>query len=124
MNETYTANNRSAVSNGRRFYLTKGGEQSLAGRRVRDIFLAIVEDKGGADRLSEGQTLLARRIASLAVECELMEAERAEGGDLDIEKYCTATNTIGRTLSRLGLRREAKDVSNLPSLADLRAGRF
>jgi len=111
MSETYSANNRSAVSNGKRFYLSKGGEQSLVGRRVRDIFLAIVEDRGGADRLSEGETVLARRIATLAAECEAMEDARAGGGTLDIEAYSGATNTIGRQLARLGLKRASKDVT-------------
>ena len=38
---------RSAVTNGKRAFLTKGGELSLVGRRWRDIYGQIVEDRGG-----------------------------------------------------------------------------
>ncbi len=112
---------RAAVTNGSRHFLTPGGERSVAGRRHRDIYEAITEDRGGADRLSEGQRQLARRCAQLAIEAEIMEAARAEGGDLDIETYVTLTNALGRALGRLGLGRAARDVT--PSLAAIIEGK-
>ena len=106
---------RSAVTNGTRVFLTRGGGLSVVGRRWQDLYLAIVADRGGADQLSEGQRQLARRIATLAIEGEIMEAERAEGKDLDLDAYVTLTNALGRALGRLGLGRVAKDVT--PDLA-------
>ena len=102
---------RSAVTNGTRAFLTKGGELSLVGRRWKDIYLAVVTDRGGADQLSEGQRQLARRITTLAIEAEIMEAERAEGGTLDLEAYVSLTNALGRALARLGLGRTSRDVT-------------
>ena len=106
---------RSAVTNGTRVFLTRGGELSVVGRRWKDLYLAIVVDRGGVGQLSEGQRQLARRIATLAVEAEIMEAERAEGKDLDLDAYVTLTNALGRALGRLGLGRVPKDVT--PDLA-------
>ena len=63
---------RSAVTNGTRVFLTRGGELSVVGRRWKDLYLAIVVDRGGAGQLSEGQRQLARRIATLAVEAEIL----------------------------------------------------
>ena len=94
---------RSAVTNGSRAFLTRGGELSVVGRRWKDVYAQITEDRGGADRLSEGQRQMARRITSLAVEAEVMEAARAEGGELDLDAYVALTNALGRALARLGL---------------------
>ena len=94
---------RSAVTNGARHFLTRGGELSIIGRRWADIYRAITEDRDGADFLSEGQRQLARRISTLAVEAEVMEAAHAEGKPLDLEGYVSLTNALGRALSRLGL---------------------
>ncbi len=102
---------RSAVTNGKRAFLTRGGELSLVGRRWRDIYGQIVEDRGGESRLSEAQRQMARRCATLSIEAEIMEAARAEGGDLDIEVYCGITNSLGRALGRLGLGRSLKNVT-------------
>ena len=82
---------------------------------------SVPEDRGGADRLSEGQRQMARRITSLAVEAEVMEAARAEGGELDLDAYVALTNALGRALARLGLGRKARDVT--PSLPEIIAGR-
>lgn len=100
---------RSAVTNGARVFLTKGGEQSVIGRRWKDLYDAITADRGGADALTEAQRQLARRVATLAVRAELMEAEQAEGHDLDLDAYLSLTNAIGRASARLGLDRVPQD---------------
>ena len=81
-------NVRSAVTTGSRAFLTKGG-----------------------DHLSEGERQLARRCATLAIEAETMEVQKAEGGNLDLEAYIALTNALGRALGRLGLRRVARYVT-------------
>ena len=112
---------RSAVTNGTRSFLTRGGELSVVGRRWRDIYSQIVEDRGGADMLSEGERQLARRCATLAIEAEIMEDTRAAGGELDLEGYIALTNAIGRALGRLGLRRAPRNIT--PRLSDIIEGR-
>ncbi len=119
--EAVPTNNRSAVTNGARHFLTPGGEQSISGRRSRDIYDAITEDLGGVEHLSEAERQLARRCAQLAIEAEIMEDVRATGGALDIETYVTLTNALGRALGRLGLKRVARDVT--PRLKDIIEGR-
>jgi hypothetical protein len=123
-NHTATASRppttRAAVTNGSRHYLTTGGELSTVGRRCRDLFELITSDRGGADRLSEGQRQLVRRAAQISIECERMEAARAEGGDLDVEQYVTLTNALCRVLGKLGLGRKAIDVT--PSLQSIIEG--
>ena len=114
--EAVPTNNRSAVTNGARHFLTPGGEQSVSGRRSRDIYDAITEDLGGVEHLSEAERQLARRCAQLAIEAEIMEDVRATGGALDIEAYIAIVNAQGRALSRLGLRRRQRDVT--PSLVE------
>jgi hypothetical protein len=63
----------------------------------------IISDLGGADILSEGQRQLARRAATLAVECERLEGEMASGREADLHRYGQLTDRIGRTFHRLGL---------------------
>ena len=108
--EAVPTNNRSAVTNRTRHFLTPGGEQSVSGRRHRDIYDAITEDLGGVEHLSEAERQLARRCAQLAIEAEIMEDVRATGGALDIEAYIAIVNAQGRALTRLGLRRRQRDT--------------
>ena len=66
--------------------------------------------------LSEGQRQLARRCATISIECEKMEGEAAQGRDIDLFTYGTLTDRLGRALQRLGLKRVPRDVG--PTLAD------
>jgi hypothetical protein len=102
---------RSAVTNNRRHFLLRGGEQSIIGRRHRDIFEAVVEDLGGPNHVSEAQRQLTRRAAQLSIEAEIMEAERAEGGELNVAEYVTLVNALARVLTRLGVERLPRDIT-------------
>ena len=45
-------------------------------------------DLGGPDAgLLEGQRQLARRCATIVIECEKMEGDAAAGGEIDLERY-------------------------------------
>lgn len=57
------------------------------------------------------QLAIIRRAAALAVWCEQAETEQAQGGDLDVASYTTATNALRRLLVDLGLERKARDVT-------------
>jgi hypothetical protein len=109
---------RSAVTNGKRLHVVSPGDTKWA-RRWRDVLAEIVSDLGGADLLSEGQKQLARRCATIAIACEKMEGEAAQGCEIDLDAYGTLTDRLGRALQRLGLERKPRDVT--PSLGELLA---
>ena len=90
----------------------------MAARRFHDVLEQIMSDLGGADSLSEGQRQLARKAATMAMQCELMEAEAVAGRDFDIECFGQLTDRLGRCFQRLGLKRVAKPVSLIRALAN------
>jgi len=110
---------RSRVTNAKTPWLDASAVdgRSKVARRFKDVLNEITADLGGADRLSEGQRQIARRVAMLSVQCELLEAQAVAGGEFDIERYGMMTDRLGRAFQRLGLHRVAKDVT--PSLADI-----
>ena len=106
---------RSAVTNGERLHVERPGNTAWA-RRFRDVLEQIIADlHTNNDTLSEGQKQLARRAATIAIVCEKMEGEAAAGNDIDLDRYGSLTDRLGRTFHRLGLKRTA---SKTPSLSD------
>jgi hypothetical protein len=105
---------RSAVTNGSRLHVNRPGDTRWS-RRFSDILSEIVSDLGGADCLSEAQRQLARRCATIALECEKIECAAATGSAIDLETYGQLTDRLGRALSRLGIKRQAREV---PSIHD------
>lgn len=108
--------NRSAVTNGSSAFLPGVDQRSAIARRFRDVLSEIVSDMGGGEGLSEGQRQLARRAATICVQCERMEAQAASGEEIDMELYGRLADRLGRTFQRLGLKRVARDVT--PDLND------
>jgi len=106
---------RSAVTNGRRLHVVPPGDTRWA-RRFRDVLAEITSDLGGAPELSEAQRQLARRAATIALECEKLEAKAVAGEAIDLDLYGQLTDRLGRTFGRLGLKRVARDIT--PSLAE------
>jgi len=109
---------RSRVSNGRGLFLGDIDGRSTLYRRYRDIHNQIIRDLGEAP--SEAQSLIARRASTLAVWCEQAESEMAGGGDLDIQSFTTAVNSLKRLLEVLGIKRRPKDISDLASYLAVR----
>jgi len=105
---------RSAVSNGRRLHVIPPGDTKWA-RRFRDVLSEIISDMG-REGLSEGQRQLARRAATICIQCERMEGEAAKGNPIDLDVYGTLTDRLGRAFGRLGLKRQARDIG--PTLSD------
>jgi hypothetical protein len=101
---------KSRVSNGKQLFLD-GQVRSKASRRFRDILYAIAVDLGGMDHLSTGQIQLARRAALISVTCEEMEQSAVKGDPFDVETYGKLTDRLGRCFQRLGLKREARNVT-------------
>ena len=76
-------------------------------------YRAFTDDLGGADNLTYSQRSLVER--ALHLEYWLAQQERAliEGADFDVGKWVQATNSLQGILSKLGLNRQAKDVTSL-----------
>jgi hypothetical protein len=110
------ANNRSAIGNRSRLFVDQVDGRSAIARRYRDLVAEHSSDLGGAEILSEAQRQMIRRAASLACWCEAIECKLAEGADIDIGPYTTATNALRRVLVDLGLERRARDLT--PTLAE------
>jgi len=106
---------RSAVTNGKRLHVVRPGDTAWA-RRFRDVLAEIIGDLGGRDVLSEGQRQLSRRAATISIMCEKLEGEAAAGNEIDLDLYGTLTDRLGRCFHRLGLKRQARDVT--PSLSE------
>ncbi len=83
--------------------------RSLLARRFREITTNIEADLGGD--LTEAQNVILARAATLACWAEGREEELAKGEPFDAASYATASNTVRRLLSDLGLKRVSKDIS-------------
>lgn len=101
----------SKVTNGSKLFLPGVDGRSAVARRARDIFDAICSDLGGHDRLSEAQTQLVRRAAMISIQCEQLEAIAAAGREIDLDVFGKLTDRLGRTLQRLGLKRQPRDIT-------------
>jgi hypothetical protein len=101
---------RSAVSNGRRLHVKPVADTGWS-RRFRDVLAEIISDLGGGQGLSEGQRQLARRAATISLECEKLENVAVTGQEIDLELYGRLTDRLGRTFGRLGLERRPRDVT-------------
>jgi hypothetical protein len=109
---------RSQVTNGTRGRVfVEADQRGPWTRRFKDVLAQIVSDLGGADILSEGQRQIARRAATISIMCEKLEGQIAMGEDVDLEQYGQLTDRLGRCFNRLGLKRQAKDIT--PSLGQL-----
>ena len=104
---------RSRVSNSRDVLPGVDG-RTLVARRYYDIQSAIVIDQGGADRLSEARLQLIRRFSAAAVIAEQMEADLANGKQIDIQEHALLCSTLVRCARQIGINRIAKDIT--PSL--------
>jgi len=78
-------------------------------RRYKEILSQLVSDAGGDP--SEAIMLIIRRAATIAVWCEQAEVAMANGDDLDIAEFTTATNALRRLLVDIGLERRTKDIT-------------
>ena len=80
---------------------------------MRERFVALTNDLGGADRLSYPQRSLAERALWLEYWLAQQEQTLATGGDFDVGKWVQAANSLQGIFSKLGLERQARDVPNL-----------
>jgi hypothetical protein len=106
-----TPNGRSRLSNGTRGIVLPGVDQrSAIARRFRDVIAAVVSDLGGTTNTSETKVHLVRRFAALVVQAEAMEAQLAEGKQIDASAHAHISSTLVRLASRIGVDRVPKLV--------------
>ena len=83
---------------------------SSAARRFRDLVNAFIADSGGLDQCSEIRLSLLRRLASVVVQSELLEARMVNGEQVDIGLLCQLASTAVRLSTRVGVDRIPRDV--------------
>ncbi len=110
---------RSAVTNGKRAFVDGDGNAAWT-RRWRDLVSAHACDLGGAAALSEAQSSLVRRVATIEIELEQLEGKLSKGETVDLDAYTRAANSLRRLLETLGIERRARIVSP-PTLAEIAA---
>lgn len=95
---------RSAVTNDP--LLLRGVDgRSMVARRYRDVAIALADDLGGQDKLSEPSKILVRQAAALTVQVEGLQSKIVAGEDIELEQLTRLSNVLGRTLQRLGLKK-------------------
>lgn len=99
---------RSRIGNGKDLLPGVNG-RSVTMRRYREILGQLFSDMGGSP--SEAKSIIAKRSATLAIWCEQVEADMANGADIDIGEFTTATNALRRLLVDIGLERKARDIT-------------
>jgi hypothetical protein len=87
--------------------------RSTVARRYRDVAIALADDLGGQDKLSEPSKILIKQAAAMTVQVEGLQSKIVSGEDVDIEQLTRLSNVLGRTLQRLGLKRAASKSTKL-----------
>lgn len=104
------ARGRSAVTNGVRL-LVEGDNGSKWARRLRDLFNGYLDHLGGRDAAGVARIAIVRRIATIELSLEAMEATASTTPDkLDLDQYQRAANTHRRLVESLGLDPRFKTV--------------
>jgi hypothetical protein len=101
------ATRRTRVANGTALWPGIDG-RSLWARRAGEVLAAYIGDLGGEANISEGERVLAKRVAVLVTELERRKASFAQAGQVGDEAlaiYQTTVNTLRRTLDAFGLAR-------------------
>jgi hypothetical protein len=102
---------RSALSNGRLLADVDG--RGMWARRLADLVALHLSDLGDLDAVSEAERSLVRRVATLEIELEKLEASFAQAGQADpadLDLYSRVSGNVRRILESLGLKRVAKQI--------------
>ena len=114
---------RSRITNGSGLLQGVDG-RSVWARRMRDLVEAHTADLGGLDMCSQAEQSLVRRVATLSVELEHLEARFATAGGAlpqDLDLYQRTANSLRRLLESVGSKRRPRDVT--PVLSEYIEGR-
>jgi len=86
---------------------------SAQARRFKDLVLMLIADSGGLDMCSEIRIGLIRRLASVTVTSEWLEADLINGEPVDTATLCQLASTALRISTKLGLERVARPIPGL-----------
>ncbi len=117
-----SAASRSRISNGSAVLPGVDGRSTWV-RRLRDLITLHLADLGGDDAVSEAERSIIRRVATLTVELERLEAVFAVAGEASpdqLDLYQRTAGNLRRLLEAVGLQRRARNVT--PSVAEYIAG--
>lgn len=96
-----------------RGFLDRLDGRSSVAQIIREQWLQMTDDLGGAETLSLGQTMLIERALWMNYWLRLEEQKLAEGAAFDAGKVAAVTNTLQGVIAKLGLKRVKKDVPTL-----------
>ena len=80
-------------------------------KALRERFNALTTDLGGLDNLSYQEKTLCKRAIFLERHIEGMELLVTKGGAVEVHSYIASINALSGILSRIGLKRRAKQIS-------------
>ena len=105
-------------------YLDRLDGRTALAATMRAQWQEMTDDLGGADRLSYAQRCLVERVLWLEHWLRIQEQALAEGrlDEFDAGRWTQALNTLVGVLSRLGLERREKDVTDLHGYLAQKAG--
>lgn len=106
---------RSRVTNGSAILPGVDGRSTWV-RRLRDVCAAHVADLGGPDMISEAERSIIRRVGTMTVELERLEAKFAQAGEAtakDLDLYQRTAGNLRRLLEAIGIGRRQKDITDL-----------
>ena len=106
---------RSRITNGSAVLPGVDGRSSWV-RRLRDLMAIHLSDLGGEDAVSEAERSIVRRISTLEVELERLEAVFATAGEAtpaQLDLYQRTAGNLRRLLEAVGLRRRPRDATDL-----------
>jgi hypothetical protein len=87
--------------------------RTVMAKEMRDRFVALTNDLGGADRLSYAQRSLCERALWLEYWLASQERSLAAGSEFDAGKWTQACNSLQGIFAKLGLKRAPKDVLDI-----------
>jgi hypothetical protein len=101
---------KSAVSNCHEL-LPNVDARSAVARRFRDIVSAILVDQGSANNISEARLQLIRRFSAASCIAEQMEAQLANGDEIDLSAHAQLCSSLVRIANKIGINRIPYDVT-------------
>ena len=115
LNEPDDRNNRSAITNGTRFFIDSQRVHSSSerARRFRDHHALLAAELGVEP--NDSQDALLRRAAGFALLCELMETSLIAGDAIDQRQHIQNTRELRACLTQLGITRPTRDLTKAES---------
>ena len=85
--------------------------RTQAARHYGALVIAIADDIGGIDEISNAERELVRRAAGLSVLATVAEAKLLNGDEIDTSELVSVGNAQRRILTTLGLKRVPRDIT-------------